>query len=157
MSKQDFKFKDIGSKPVPSILRNFSAPVKLQTDLADEDLAFLMVHDSDGFNKWEAGQTYAHRVISQMLEDDATEPPESFIDSIGDLIERALDPQSDKALMARALTLPSISEIGQQQKIVDPSAIARVRQSVQAAIKREHKSALLKLYKENTSSVLKLD
>ncbi len=149
--KQDFKFKDIGSKPVPSILRNFSAPVKLETDLRDEDLAFLMVHDSDGFNKWEAGQTYAHRVISQMLEDDAKEPPESFIESIGNLIDRALNPDSDKALMARALSVPSISEIGQQQQVIDPSAIARVRKSVQAAIKRQHKSALLKLYKENIS------
>lgn len=50
--RQNLKFENIGSRPVPSILRNFSAPVKLSTNLTDEDLQFLMVHDSDGFNRW---------------------------------------------------------------------------------------------------------
>ena len=148
--KQEFIFDDIGSKPVPSILRNFSAPVKLSTDLTEADLAFLMVHDSDGFNKWEAGQTYAHRVINRMLKGAAKDIPADYLNSFGILIDRALDPSSDKALMARALSLPSISEIAQQQDVVDPAAISKVRNTIQAAIKREHKPALTKLYKANT-------
>lgn len=148
--KQEFKFKDIGAKPVPSILRNFSAPVKLTTNLSEEDLAFLMVHDSDGFNRWEAGQSYALRVINKMLADGSTDVPEDYIESFGMLIERALHPLSDKALMARALSLPDISVIAQQQDVVDPTAISKVRKAIQAAIKREYKANLQKIYKANT-------
>ena len=149
-AKQEFKFKDIGAKPVPSILRNFSAPVKLTTDLTEKELAFLMVHDSDGFNRWEAGQSFALRVINKMLSDNTTDVPEDYIESFGLLINHALHPTSDKALMARALSLPDISVIAQQQDVVDPSAIYKVRKTIQATIKREHKSALTKLYEVNT-------
>src|SRR5690606_4377546 len=62
-AEQTFTFKNIGARPVPSILRDFSAPVKLTSDLSDEDFTFLMVHDSDGFNRWEAGQTFALKTI----------------------------------------------------------------------------------------------
>jgi aminopeptidase N len=148
--KQTFKFDDIGVKPVPSILRNFSAPVKLETDLTDTDLAFLMVHDSDGFNRWEAGQKYALRVIKNMIEHDHIEVDDAFLSSFGDLIDRALDPQSDKALMARALSLPAVSVIAQTLPIVDPSKINVTRKAVLAAIKRSYKAKLEKLYKANT-------
>lgn len=144
--KQSFTFKDIGSKPVPSILRNFSAPVKLTTDLKEKELAFLMVHDSDGFNRWEAGQTYAMRVINDMLTNDSKDVPEDFIAAYGNLVEQALDKDCDRALMARSLSLPSISEISQQQEVVDPDAIAKVRKAIQAAIKRNHKANLKKAY-----------
>lgn len=146
--KQEFKFKNIGSKPVPSILRNFSAPVKLTTDLSDKDLAFLMVHDSDGFNKWEAGQIYAMRTINKMLAGE--DLPTDFIETFGALLERAMDDKEDKALMARALSLPSVSEISQAQEIVDPTAIDKILKNIKAAIKREFKSPLEKIYKANT-------
>lgn len=149
--KQEFKFDNIGSKPVPSILRNFSAPVKLTTDLTEEDLAFLMVHDSDGFNRWEAGQTYAMRTINKML-GGQDEDPAAYIDSYGALLDHALDPASDKALMARALCLPDIPVIAQQQDVVDPSAIYDVRQNIRKAIKRTHKDKLAKIYDANTDS-----
>ncbi|MEZ5919035.1 MAG: aminopeptidase N C-terminal domain-containing protein [Alphaproteobacteria bacterium] len=47
---------EVPSTPIPSVLRNFSAPINLVTELSDENLAFLMRHDTDGFNRWEAGQ-----------------------------------------------------------------------------------------------------
>lgn len=142
--KQEFKFKDIGSKPVPSILRNFSAPVKLSTDLSDEDLAFLMVHDSDGFNQWEAGQTYAMRTINKMLAGE--DLPTDFIDTFGNVLERGHDAQTDRALLARSLSLPSISEISQAQEIVDPAAIDKVRSKIKKAIKSAHKAEMKKIY-----------
>jgi aminopeptidase N len=148
--KQDFKFENVASKPVPSILRNFSAPVKLTTDLTDADLAFLMVNDSDGFNRWEAGQIYAHRVMGGMLSDGSNDVPATFINSVGALIEKAQDASSDKALMARALSLPSLSEIAQKQDVVDPAAISKARDAIQAAIKRDHKAALKDIYTANT-------
>lgn len=148
--KQDFKFDNIGSKPVPSILRNFSAPVKLTTDLTEEDLAFLMVHDSDGFNRWEAGQTYAMRTINRMLDGKESDVSTDYIDSFGALIEHALDSSSDKALMARALSLPDISVIAQQQDVVDPTAIYNTRQTIRKAIKKAHKDKLVQVYDTNT-------
>ncbi len=148
--KQDFKFKDVSEKAVPSILRNFSAPVKLTTDLTDSDLAFLMVNDSDGFNRWEAGQIYAHRVIGDMLADGSKDVPADYMQAVAALVEKAEDVNSDKALMARALSLPSLSEIAQKQDVVDPTAISKARDTIQAAIKREQKSALNKIYQANT-------
>src|SRR5690606_6337129 len=70
--EQSFTFENIGARPVPSILRDFSAPVKLSTDLPDDDLKFLMVHDSDGFNRWEAGQTFALKTLNRMIDEKAS-------------------------------------------------------------------------------------
>lgn len=146
--KQSFVLEDVSSKVVPSILRNFSAPVKLITELADEELAFLMRHDSDGFNRWEAGQQFSLRVINTLI-DKGGEIPPLFMEGLGTLLEQALDPRSDKALLARALTLPSLSFIGQNRDLVDPSAIYAARESVIKAIKSQHRTLLDRVYKEN--------
>lgn len=144
--KQAFTFENIGTKPVPSILRNFSAPVKLTTDLSESDLAFLMVHDSDGFNRWEAGQNYALRVINKMLKDGATDVPDAYIQSFGKLLDQALEPTSDKALSALALSLPDHALIAQQQEVVDPSAIDKILSAMKKAIKSAHKVQMKKIY-----------
>ena len=146
--KQAFSFENIASKPVPSILRNFSAPVKLTTDLSNDDLAFLMVHDSDGFNRWEAGQAYSLSVIQDML-DHGSDVPQSYIDNMGALYERALDPKADKALMARAISIPWIPEIAQQQDVVDPQAIHDTREKVLNTLLKEHGDKLKQLYEDN--------
>ncbi len=147
-ASQSFTFEGIASKPVPSILRNFSAPVKLSTDLSNEDLAFLMVHDSDGFNRWEAGQAYALNVIQTML-DTGSDVPSDYIQNMGALYERALAPSSDKALMARAISIPWIPEIAQKQSVVDPQAIHETREKVLNALIDAHGDKLRRLYEEN--------
>ncbi len=144
--EQSFMFEDIGSRPVPSILRNFSAPVKLTSDLSDEDLAFLMVHDSDGFNRWEAGQNYALKIMCDMIKTGSKDPAEDFIKSYGDLIERTFEDSSDKALMARALSLPDFTMIAQAQSIIDPDSIHTAHDNVLRTIKRTYKDKLQKLY-----------
>ncbi len=148
--KQDFVFENIPARPVPSVLRGFSAPVKLSVAYHDEDadLRFLMMHDSDGFNRWEAGQTYFLNALGFMLENE-NEVPECFLETYGALIESALNEGSDKGFMARMLSLPSIQMIGQQQEAIDPSAIHSARQKALAAIKRMHKPALQRLYDDN--------
>lgn len=138
-AKESFVLDNVSQKPVASILRGFSAPVKLRTELGDEELAFLMVHDSDGFNRWEAGQKYALRV----LKGETAEEP--FLESIGNLIAQ----NGDKALTARMLSIPDFSAIAQEYDIVDPDAIHKSWKALRAAIKRTHKSALQKLYKAN--------
>ena len=67
-ASQTFVFTNVAEKPVPSILRNFSAPVRLSTDLTQEDLIFLMANDSDQFNRWEAGQTLTRALLLDLVE-----------------------------------------------------------------------------------------
>ncbi|MEM6781615.1 MAG: aminopeptidase N [Pseudomonadota bacterium] len=147
-SEQSFSFGGIAQKPVPSILRNFSAPIKLTSDLSNDDLAFLMVHDSDGFNRWEAGQTYSLNIIQDML-DNGSDVPADYLSNMGALYDRALDPSSDKALIARAISIPWIPEIAQKQDIVDPQAIHETREKVLNALLDAHGDKLKELYETN--------
>jgi len=144
---QSFMFKNIEEAPIPSVLRNFSAPVILKTDLTDNDVTFLMLNDSDGFNAWEAGQQLYLSALNAMIDADSKDVPESLIETIGILIETGFDERTDKALLARSLSLPSISFIGQQRAEIDPDAIHKARQAMLATIKREHRKGLDKLYK----------
>jgi len=144
---QTFTFDKIDEKPVPSILRNFSAPVRLKTDLTDADLAFLMANDNDGFNKCEAGQIYTLRVLNQMIADGAKDVPQAFLDSIESILNEALNENADNALMARALSLPSFTAIAAEQEIVDPDAIVKARSALEKAIKSNFKPLLTKIYK----------
>lgn len=143
---QTFTFEGIAAKPVPSILRDFSAPVKLKTNQTDDDLRFLMVHDTDGFNKWDAGQTYFKRVLNAMIDAGQHVPPAAFVDTIGHIVAEALAGKSDPALLARALALPDIAMIGLDRKIIDPDAIYAARQGAIKAIDNAHRENMHKLY-----------
>jgi aminopeptidase N len=144
-TKQSFEIKNVASEPVPSVLRNFSAPVKLKSDVSNEQLAFLMVHDSDGFNRWEAGQTFALRTIQGVL--DGKPDTKAFLKSYGDLLEQKMD----KALLARALSLPSVSAVIQEQTEADPVKIYKAVQELLTEIRETHGDLLLKLYQKNRS------
>jgi len=149
--EQTFTFNGISAKPVPSILRGFSAPVKLETDLSDDDLRLLQVHDTDGFNKWEAGQTLALRTIQRVMENPAADISQ-FVADVGTLIQQGLTGKGDKALLARALSLPMIGVIGQHLPVIDPAAIDTARTSVLKQIKSAHKDALAALYDANANT-----
>lgn len=149
--EQSFSFDGIAARPVPSILRDFSAPVKLVTDLSDEDLRLLQIDDTDGFNKWEAGQTLALRNIERVMANPQADIA-TFIEDFGNLIAQGLAGDTDKALLARALSLPEISVIGQNQTVIDPAAIDQARTYFLTQIKRTHKDALAKLYDANTDT-----
>lgn len=152
---QSFTFEGIEERPVPSVLRGFSAPVNLITNLEDEDYHFLSRHEkTDGFNRWEAGQTLARRVIGRMLDAQEkgtkAEVPQDYIDGFASLLDEALQPDLSadaKGLLARALSLPDVSTIIQDRIHADPVAIYTVRQSILAAIKRTHRPLLDKIYK----------
>ena len=149
--EQTFSFNGITAKPVPSILRGFSAPVKLETDLSDDDLRLLQVHDTDGFNKWEAGQTLALRTIQRVMENPAADISQ-FVADVGTLVQQGLTGKGDKALLARALSLPMIGVIGQHLPVIDPAAIDAARTSVLKQIKTAHKDALAALYDANANT-----
>lgn len=147
--EQSFEISDVSQHPTPSVLRGFSAPVKLKTDLSKDDLAFLMVHDSDGFNKWEAGQNYFLHNINQMIDNKQDQPSSEFLSNYDALLDRALNPQSDKALMARALSLPDIPLIAQTRDVVDPQDIWEARNAALNTIVDNFADKLEDIYNAN--------
>ncbi|MEL7255679.1 MAG: aminopeptidase N [Pseudomonadota bacterium] len=107
--RQSFHFEGHAARPVPSILRGFSAPVILQRDTTNAERAFLLAHDTDPFNKWEAGRALALSGLLAMLRDGAG-PDAAYIDAIHSL---AQDETLDPAFRALALGLPSEDELAQ--------------------------------------------
>ncbi|SNR91187.1 MULTISPECIES: aminopeptidase N [unclassified Azospirillum] len=146
-AEQSFTFVDVPARPVPSLFRGFSAPVKLGFDYSDADLTFLMAHDSDAFNRWEAGQTLASRLLLSLVADNAAGRdmlvPDSFIAAIGQTLARA---DEDPAFAALALALPSENYLGQLMGVIDVDGIHAARELVRASIGKAHRAALLALY-----------
>jgi aminopeptidase N len=147
--KQAFVFEGISEKPVPSILRGFSAPVKLQSDLDAEDLLFLMAHDSDGFNRWDSGQTYLQRLILDFAAGAEKKLPAACLDAFGALIA---DKNADKALLAKALSLPSEAYLGQLVDVVDVDGIHDGRKFIMEEIGKKYLNELKKIYADNVDN-----
>ncbi|MCC7547109.1 MAG: aminopeptidase N [Burkholderiales bacterium] len=146
-SEATLSFVDVTSRPVPSLLRGFSAPVVLDTDLDDADLAHLMAHDTDAFNRWEAGQRLALnillRAIAQSPSDQGLDVPPAFIKAF----ERNLaDAARDPAFTAEALSLPSEAYVGEQVEVVDPDAIHEARLQLRRHIAQSLRGELLATY-----------
>ncbi len=154
--EQTFSFENIEQRPVPSVLRGFSAPIKLKTDMSEDDYIFLMQNEKyDGFNRWEAGQYLATKALCDMLDryEEGEKKPELspvFIESYGYILEDALKDDADKALLALAMTLPSLDTIIQEREHADPQNIYKIRELALASLKRVHKRTLGKIYKTNT-------
>ncbi len=144
-AEQEFRFVDVPSPPVPSLLRGFSAPVKLDVDYSDEDLMFLMAHDSDGFNRWDAAQKLAERLLLALVADPATPVPEGFLGAF----RRALtDTAVDPALRAEVLALPSETYLADQMATVDVVGIHRAREALKTRVANALRHDLLALYEE---------
>ncbi|KAA0594706.1 aminopeptidase N [Azospirillum lipoferum] len=149
---QSFTFRDIPARPVPSLLRGFSAPVKLKTDLTDADLTFLMAHDSDAFNRWEAGQILGTRILLGLVADQqagrALVLPEGYADAFARILE---DAERDRAFAAQALVLPTEAYLGTQMAVVDPDAIHTVREFARKILAGRLRAQFLDLYRRNSS------
>ncbi|SIS59256.1 aminopeptidase N [Neptunomonas antarctica] len=130
-SEQTFEFTGITEKPVPSLLRGFSAPVKLHYPYTRDNLTFLMSHDSDGFNRWEAAQKLAVNILQALIED-FQHGRELVLDSqLGDAFKVVLaNVDLDKAMVAKVLSLPSEAYISELSDVIDVDAIHTVRQFV---------------------------
>ncbi|MFY9237628.1 MAG: aminopeptidase N [Roseovarius sp.] len=108
-ARQSFVWDDLATKPVPSILRGFSAPVIVERDMSDAERAFLMAHDTDPFNKWEAGRALALGGLLAMIREGAA-PDQGYLDAVQTVArDEALDP----AFRALALGLPSQDDLAQ--------------------------------------------
>lgn len=152
-TEQEFQFADIVQPPVPSLLRGFSAPVRLRYPYSDDELAFLMAHDSDLYNRWEAGQQFAHRTaLNLVLELQAGRElslqPE-LIDGYRRMLTAAI---GDKALVAEALVLPSEDFIAGGLDAIDPDAVHTVREFMRTALAEALHDEFLAGYRDNCST-----
>jgi aminopeptidase N len=138
-----FEVIGLAAEPVPSLLRGFSAPASVQYPYTDDQLTFLMAHDSDGFNRWDAAQTLAVRLLLALVDEADAEVPDAFIDAF----RRALaDADGDQALLAEVLTLPSESYLGDQMSVVDVDGIHQARERLASVIGERLREPLLALF-----------
>jgi aminopeptidase N len=128
-AEQAFTFVNLPVKPVPSLLRDFSAPVKAHYPYNRKELAFLFARDSDAFNRWEAGQRLATDVLLEMVDHigdkSSVEVPEEFVTAFRIALQGK---DADSALLALALTLPGEMELAETMGVADPGAIHEARQ-----------------------------
>jgi len=121
-------FVDVPPGVVPSLNRDFSAPVKVRHDTSNEALTHLMAHDSDPFNRWESGQSLAQNLllagIAAHRSGKAVEVPDSFIAAMGRVLAGGA---ADPAFAAQAMWLPGEGMLFEQMDVADPGAIHSVR------------------------------
>ena len=145
-ARQSFSFDGLAAKPIPSLLRSFSAPVILERQSTAEERAFLLAHDTDPFNKWEAGRQLAKDVLAAMVTEGASPGP-AYLDAL----ERvARDDSLDPAFRALALALPSEDDMAQtlfdSGVTPDPTAIHEARETVADTLARRLENALPEIY-----------
>ena len=146
-----FVFEGVALPPVPSLLRDFSAPVVLDYAYSDADLTFLLAHDDDAFNRWEAGQRLFMRLLTDLARKSAARAtlgvPASVIRAFRAVLT---DAKLDAAFKAEALSLPSEVTIAEQMDEVDPGAIHAARVFVRRELALACKRELLAVWKANT-------
>lgn len=134
-AEQSFRFVGLPTAPVPSLLRGFSAPVRVDFDYSCDELAFLFAHDSDSFNRWEAGQRLASQVLLTMIaaQQDGMEAqvPATFVAAFRAALT---DRQADPSLLSLALTLPGEVELGEVLAVADPGAVHAARQQLRRTL-----------------------
>ncbi|MBI6188606.1 aminopeptidase N [Providencia rettgeri] len=145
---QTFVFDEVTSRPVPSLLREFSAPVKLDYNYTDEQLAFLMQHASNEFARWDAAQqlinNYVKINVAHYQNGEALVLPEPVVDAFrGVLLSDSIDP----ALVALILTLPSENELAELFTVIDPVAIHEVVNFIHHHLAVEMHDELLTVYR----------
>ncbi len=127
-AEQSFTFVDVAEQPLPSLLRGFSAPVKLEFPYSRDQLMFLMQHDSDGFNRWEAGQQLSVQVLQEMIgqhqRGEALQLDPRLVEALRSLLQ---DESLDPAMVAEMLSLPSEAYLTEISTVADVDAIHAAR------------------------------
>ena len=148
--EESFLFVNIPEEPVLSLLRGFSAPVKVKIDLSDDERLFLMAKDSDAFNRWDAGQQLAVKMLLGLVQDHQEGRPllldNLFIDAFRAILEGDM---ADRSFQAFALTLPAETYLADFLPVIDPHAIHEARRFVQQVLAGSLKDGFLKVYRAN--------
>jgi aminopeptidase N len=148
--EQTFAFEGVTERPVASIGRGFSAPVRLDVERSLDELAFLMAHDSDSFSRWESGQELCKRVLIARVDDVLCKRPLSLEPVLVDAFRKVLtDPELDGSIKALTLTLPSEEVLSQELKAVDPQAVHEARLSLVTELARALRSEWTAAYERH--------
>jgi aminopeptidase N len=146
--EERFAFVNVATRPVPSLLRRFSAPVILKFGYTEAELTHLMAHDEDAFNRWEAGQRLATGILLRGVEAHQAgreiEVPRAFAAAFARVLR---DGPKDPAFAAEALSLPSETYLAEQLLVVDPDAIHAVRTHLRQRLAGELRGELAAAYR----------
>ena len=144
--QQSFKWEGLNEKPIPSILRGFSAPVILQRATTDAERAFLLAHDTDPFNRWEAGRELAKSTLLAMIEEGAA-PNAAFLDGVLAVLR---DDKLDETTRSLMLGLPSQADLTQaladKGVTPDPQAIYDAVHTLLLAMAQNMQDTLPRIY-----------
>jgi len=142
-----FRFVDVPAPPVPSLGRGFSAPVIIEHEYGDRALRHLLSYDSDPFNRWEAGQRLATRLLLKGVAAHRTSRPAKFPDWFAQAFGRVLDDAAqDPAFAAEALALPLEVVIAEQLDEIDPDAVHKVRLALRRFLAERLRGKLQRSY-----------
>jgi len=142
-----FRFVDVPLEPVPSLARDFSAPVIVDFPYDERALQHLLSYDSDPFNRWEAGQRLAMQLLLKGVADERAGRAVEFPDYLAEAFGRVLaDAGKDPAFAAEALALPPEMVIAEELPEIDPRAVHRVRLGMRIFLARRLRAPLLEAY-----------
>ena len=149
-SQQTFTFTGIAEQPLPSLLRGFSAPVKLHFAYSRDQLMFLMQHDSDGFNRWEAGQQLAVQVLQDLIgqhqRGEALVMDQRLVQALRSVLGNE---QLDQAMVAEMLSLPGEAYLTEISDVADVEAIHAAREFARKQLADSLYDALWARYQAN--------
>ncbi len=146
--QQKFDFKDVASKPVPDLLQEFSAPVQLQYDYTNDQLALLLKHSSDSFNRWNAGNRLALNVLLEKVANKETSNDISSIATLKEALAHAIEPNvTEASLLAELLILPNEKDLQEYLEIIDMRACVSACDELQKDIAQHLEVALLNTYR----------
>jgi len=152
-AQQTLVIRGVEQEPVSSLLQSFSAPVMLFRQITPQQLAFLMKHDRDEFNRWDAAHQMQAQIImaryKAMLQEKSYSCPDYFLESFRHLL---LDQHSDPALIAEALTLPSLKSMTNQLKDVNILLLHEAKEWLVKHIVQSLEVELLSVYNQNFST-----
>ena len=157
-AEQTFVFDDVAEQPVPSLLREFSAPVKLNYAWRDEQLTFLMRHARNEFSRWDAAQSLLAKHIrlnvAHYRQQQPLVVPPHLVDAFrGVLLDGALDPM----LAAQILSLPTENEMAELFDTIDPEAISAVRAALVRTLAKEMQDEWLAVYRANRTPQYRIE
>ncbi len=155
-TENTFVLENIESEPIPSLLRDFSAPVNLKYDYSHSDYAFLMQHDTDEFNRFEAAQRFALEILIDNINNVSTSISQDFINAFSVLLT---DKNLDNSLRAEAIILPSETMITETlAENIDPVAIYNAREDMSRMLAEKFETEFRSIYNSlNTDTDYKLE
>ena len=145
-AQQSYSFDGLSEEPTPSLLRGFSAPVKLSYDYSEEQLLHLVRYDGDGFNRWDAAQRYLVNLMQSAIAaypDKPVQAPDQLISSWRELMA---DTSLDAAMLAKLFTLPSEAYLSELAEVIEVEAIHSVRDQLRKQLATALESEWIELY-----------